>query len=594
MLVGIVRPVILLPAALAAELSPGQLEMILVHELAHVRRWDNLVNLLQRVVESALFFQPAVWVVSAWVRQEREHCCDDAVLAAGTVDRAAYAETLIGIHQWRSGWAVAASAAGGGNLVARIRRIMTRRDSMRVSRACVAALVVPAVLSGVWLAWAAAPDGGAKVLTVEKEGGEYKTIQAAIDAAPEGAVVRVGPGAWAEGVVIKKGITLEGAGWDRTTLTAAVPAEAQEAAKDLAREVEKGISVGEWKARVEALAQKYQVPSVIRVEGARGVVLRGMKVAGVPAGNPDGRVSPGVSLVAFDRSAGRVEDCVVAGSSGNGINISGGSDVEVRRTLVAGVWSTGIQIGSRDGGPARAVVADSDVRNCYHRCIVIGPGTDVTVEGCRIWGTAWHGIRYDDASPTIRHNRFFNSARFGIYASGRTHATVTGNLFHNCEMEGMSCWFANEDVIEGNTFVSNQRGGLTVLGASKPAVTRNLFVGQPVAISCSYISGDRSAMGAPVLDGNWFWKNDADMTKSGEKEPVKADLGPETKSRVEEVRFADAAKGDFSLAADSATRAAKVGAADPVGEASPFPTQGEEKAIMPEGTSWDYQKWKKG
>ena len=80
LLLGIAPPLIVLPSALVTGWSPEQVELVLLHELAHVRRWDNLVNLLQRVVESALFFHPAVWVLSGWVRREREHCCDQIVV----------------------------------------------------------------------------------------------------------------------------------------------------------------------------------------------------------------------------------------------------------------------------------------------------------------------------------------------------------------------------------------------------------------------------------------------------------------------------------------------------------------------------------
>ncbi len=62
-LVGILRPMILLPAVALAGWDPQQLEMVLLHELAHVRRYDNLVNLLQRIVESVLFFHPMVWII---------------------------------------------------------------------------------------------------------------------------------------------------------------------------------------------------------------------------------------------------------------------------------------------------------------------------------------------------------------------------------------------------------------------------------------------------------------------------------------------------------------------------------------------------
>ena len=65
--VGIVRPMILLPTALATGFDPSQLEALLTHELAHIRRLDPLVNLLQRLIEVVLFFHPAVWYVSRCV-----------------------------------------------------------------------------------------------------------------------------------------------------------------------------------------------------------------------------------------------------------------------------------------------------------------------------------------------------------------------------------------------------------------------------------------------------------------------------------------------------------------------------------------------
>ena len=81
LLIGIVRPLVLLPASAVCGYSPEQVEMIVLHELAHVRRWDNLVNLVQRLVEAVLFFHPSVWWLSRRVRLEREHCCDAVVLA---------------------------------------------------------------------------------------------------------------------------------------------------------------------------------------------------------------------------------------------------------------------------------------------------------------------------------------------------------------------------------------------------------------------------------------------------------------------------------------------------------------------------------
>ena len=96
--VGVLRPAVMIPAAVLTGLTPNQIEAILAHELAHIRRHDYLVNLLQAFVETLLFFHPAVWWVSSRVRAEREHCCDDlAVLAIG--DRDTYISSLAALAE---------------------------------------------------------------------------------------------------------------------------------------------------------------------------------------------------------------------------------------------------------------------------------------------------------------------------------------------------------------------------------------------------------------------------------------------------------------------------------------------------------------
>ncbi|MBC3785393.1 M56 family metallopeptidase [Spirosoma utsteinense] len=84
MVVGILKPVLLIPIGLATNLSMREVEAVLAHELAHIKRHDYAVNLLQSVMEVLYFFHPALWWLSARVREEREHCCDDlAVIAIG-------------------------------------------------------------------------------------------------------------------------------------------------------------------------------------------------------------------------------------------------------------------------------------------------------------------------------------------------------------------------------------------------------------------------------------------------------------------------------------------------------------------------------
>jgi type II secretory pathway component GspD/PulD (secretin) len=150
--IGWLRPVILLPAGCLLGLSAAQLEAILAHELAHIRRHDYLVNLLQNVVETLLFYHPAVWWVSRRIREERENCCDDlAVEICG--DRVTYARALATLEELRHAPGQLALAAAGAPLLQRIRRL-AGKSGARASRpgwplaGIVALLIVFAVAMG--------------------------------------------------------------------------------------------------------------------------------------------------------------------------------------------------------------------------------------------------------------------------------------------------------------------------------------------------------------------------------------------------------------------------------------------------------------
>jgi len=80
---GMLRPMVLLPVALTTGLTPEDFAAIIRHELAHIRRYDLWMNLLQRVIESLLFFHPAAWFISRRLSAEREVCCDDLVVSSG-------------------------------------------------------------------------------------------------------------------------------------------------------------------------------------------------------------------------------------------------------------------------------------------------------------------------------------------------------------------------------------------------------------------------------------------------------------------------------------------------------------------------------
>jgi GWxTD domain-containing protein len=121
--IGHLRPVILMPVGLLAGLPASQIESILLHELAHIRRYDYLVNMLQTSVEGLLFYHPVVWWISGVIRTEREHCCDDLAVALSG-DAHEYAVALATLEHCRWNASQTALAATGGTIVKRIRRLL--------------------------------------------------------------------------------------------------------------------------------------------------------------------------------------------------------------------------------------------------------------------------------------------------------------------------------------------------------------------------------------------------------------------------------------------------------------------------------------
>ncbi len=125
MAVGYLRPLILLPGCVLTGLTADQIEALLAHELAHIRRHDWLVNAFQLLVETVFFYHPAVWWLSRQIRQERENCCDDlAVSLVG--DRGTVGRMLLALEELRERTPGLALAATGGNLLSRVRRVVAK------------------------------------------------------------------------------------------------------------------------------------------------------------------------------------------------------------------------------------------------------------------------------------------------------------------------------------------------------------------------------------------------------------------------------------------------------------------------------------
>lgn len=162
--IGLARPTILLPASAISGLSTGELEMIVAHELAHVRRYDMWVNLLQRLAEAVLFFNPALWYLSHRISTLREYCCDEITCGAQSGSAAAsaieprvrYARALLRVIELATPKAAAsadlASLAASGRSPSEIRRRVARlfgeplRQPLGLSRGGVLTLTVMAAL----------------------------------------------------------------------------------------------------------------------------------------------------------------------------------------------------------------------------------------------------------------------------------------------------------------------------------------------------------------------------------------------------------------------------------------------------------------
>lgn len=145
-MIGYLKPIILVPVGMCSGLSTEQLESIFIHELIHIRRGDYVVNMIQVLLEALFFFNPFVWIISGIMRREREHCCDDAVVKFRG-NPLAYVRALATLEEVRlSNTGLALSLAASKNqLLNRIKRIMEKS----VKNYSIRERIVPIVLLAV-------------------------------------------------------------------------------------------------------------------------------------------------------------------------------------------------------------------------------------------------------------------------------------------------------------------------------------------------------------------------------------------------------------------------------------------------------------
>ena len=129
--IGFLKPILLIPVSFFMGVESICMEAILLHELAHIKRYDYLVNIIQLIVETLGFFHPAVWWISRQIRRERENCCDDfAVEILG--DKLIFAKALVQLEEMRQ-HTVLVTAANGSNLSNRISRLLGNKSNINDS-----------------------------------------------------------------------------------------------------------------------------------------------------------------------------------------------------------------------------------------------------------------------------------------------------------------------------------------------------------------------------------------------------------------------------------------------------------------------------
>src|SRR5215471_11014023 len=144
---GIVTPVLLLPTSIGHNLDNFELEAVIVHELLHVRRRDNLWSTAHRIVETMFWFHPVVWWLGKRLVDERERACDEAVLQQGC-EREVYALAMVKVCEFcMSAPFDRVAGIRGSDLKARIEAVMMNRTSLKLSYPKKGLLAVAAILS---------------------------------------------------------------------------------------------------------------------------------------------------------------------------------------------------------------------------------------------------------------------------------------------------------------------------------------------------------------------------------------------------------------------------------------------------------------
>ncbi len=445
-----------------------------------------------------------------------------------------------------------------------------------------------------------------------QSGKEFATVQSALEAAPSGAVIYLSAGRFNERIVIRKPVTVVGAGAGETILgpTKTEQEDHWDEATSISRMIDdKMRTVAEanppreiTEKEADNIKRDYKKMSrlvetclepVVLIEGIEKVVLRALGVT-MPLTPTEGSGLQVTAAVKVDSAEVQLIECAIVGCMSNGIGVTGNSILEIKNCLVAACWGTGVT--SSHPNDSVVHIADSDIRNNYHYNISLGV-EKCDIEGCRISGTAWSGISTGAKRVLIERNAIFHNSR-GIYSVGE-NGVVRNNLIYRNNV-GASCWSPEEPLYEANLFLENKQSALFVSGPAVPEIRQNMIVDSLIGVKygpMKITGGEKPHASEYAIEGNLFWKIGTPTVVSPSRETSSLDkpievLDTEGNRRVDpQLSIAD--HQQLKIGNVDLLREKNFQVLTKITLQSRWPATPEELAMIPDDGTVQSSKWKK-
>ncbi len=439
-----------------------------------------------------------------------------------------------------------------------------------------------------------------KTIVVAKDGtGDFQVIQKAINAAPAGSLIKLKEGVFEEPILIEKPLTIEGAGWKKTTIKSrwyTLSEYAEHHPENERIKIEKMFKRagdapdGEEQVKIlSELGKKYGPRSAITIKGTTNVVIRNIKIT-FPGTRRRGGYArfPAIHL---ENCGATFNNCVIVDSAVVGFQLTGQCNAVIKNCLIANIRESGMIIDVGSKGSARII--DCDIRNCGYAGVNVDKNSDnVMIKRCRISGAGYHGIRYDDASPTIEDNWIFDNERAAIYIDGKTAAVIRNNMF---VANGIWGGGTITSLIENNTIVASAPSqkrwfGLGASFSEKSNVTirNNIFYNNEYGLQLGIkLKADPIVPARYKVENNIFWNNRHDMsvytlikqTNKSTPKPEQTHVSIGSDNIQVDPQFTNVSKRDFSFMADSPAMKNGIGARPKLSLVSPWEKLKEENTI---------------